>query len=328
MNTDLKSDSASVAAEAKAIRKHRIPARKQGPTLQAIVNGGKQLHGDFSETGASIGMHDFEIEQRVEWSRSFQADSLEICLNVGGHGVIECGERVLKFAPLTAGFYFPEEQTLRAWRQANERHRFISVQFSGQFLRKRLGCCDGALHSTVEAFLAGSPLETRFGELHRLTAGQEQLAMQLMNPPVPQGARALWYEGKLLEIMAGFLFERKGKDELFCDRQKRLARERVERVMVILQQNLVEPLSLQEIGRRVGCSPFHLSRIFSSETGTTIPLYLRRLRMERAAALLRCGDFNVTEVALEVGYSSLSHFSHAFCQTMGCCPGLYPLKKS
>jgi AraC-like DNA-binding protein len=33
----------------------------------------------------------------------------------------------------------------------------------------------------------------------------------------------------------------------------------------------------------------------------------------------------VTEVALEVGYSSLSHFSHAFCETMGCCPGLYPL---
>jgi AraC-like DNA-binding protein len=35
--------------------------------------------------------------------------------------------------------------------------------------------------------------------------------------------------------------------------------------------------------------------------------------------------FNVTEAALEVGYSSMSHFSQAFCQTMGCCPNLYPL---
>jgi AraC-like DNA-binding protein len=89
---------------------------------------------------------------------------------------------------------------------------------------------------------------------------------------------------------------------------------------------LAEPPSLEEIGREVGCSPFHLSRTFSQETGMTIPQYLRKLRMERAAELLRSGSHNVTEAALEVGYSSLSHFSMAFCQTMGCCPGLYPLK--
>ncbi len=57
----------------------------------------------------------------------------------------------------------------------------------------------------------------------------------------------------------------------------------------------------------------------------TLPQYLRKTRMERAAELLRSGDFNVTEAALEVGYSSLSHFSLAFHQTFGCCPGLYPL---
>jgi AraC-like DNA-binding protein len=47
--------------------------------------------------------------------------------------------------------------------------------------------------------------------------------------------------------------------------------------------------------------------------------------MEKAAELLRAGEHNVTEAALEVGYSSLSHFSHAFHETFGCCPGLYPL---
>ena len=57
----------------------------------------------------------------------------------------------------------------------------------------------------------------------------------------------------------------------------------------------------------------------------TIPQYVRQIRMERAAELLKSGKFNVTEAALEVGYNSLSHFSQAFCETMGCCPGLYPL---
>jgi AraC-like DNA-binding protein len=32
----------------------------------------------------------------------------------------------------------------------------------------------------------------------------------------------------------------------------------------------------------------------------------------------------VTEAAMEVGYSSLSHFSKAFCTTIGCCPALFP----
>ncbi len=56
----------------------------------------------------------------------------------------------------------------------------------------------------------------------------------------------------------------------------------------------------------------------------TIPQYVRQLRMERAADLLLSGRHNVTEAAMEVGYSSLSHFSKAFCTTIGCCPALFP----
>jgi AraC-like DNA-binding protein len=124
--------------------------------------------------------------------------------------------------------------------------------------------------------------------------------------------------------MVDFFFERPGQDELFCDRQKRAARARVDKVIALLRGALAEPPSLEELGRKVGCSPFYLSRTFSAEMKTTIPQYLRKLRMERAAELLKSGKYNVTEAALEVGYSSLSHFSQAFCQSMGCCPALYP----
>jgi AraC-like DNA-binding protein len=43
---------------------------------------------------------------------------------------------------------------------------------------------------------------------------------------------------------------------------------------------------------------------------------------------LRTGRYNVTEAATEVGYLSLSHFSKAFCETIGCCPVLYPAAKN
>ena len=57
----------------------------------------------------------------------------------------------------------------------------------------------------------------------------------------------------------------------------------------------------------------------------TISQYQRKLRLERAAELLKAGRHNVTEAAMEVGYSSNSHFSQAFHEMFKCCPGLYPL---
>jgi len=144
-------------------------------------------------------------------------------------------------------------------------------------------------------------------------------------PPFTGPAGALWYQSKALEAMAEFFFAPRNKDVEGNIRQQRVSRQRVKQVIEILSQRLADPPALEELGRAVGCSPYHLSRTFSREMGMTIPQYLRQIRMERAAEMLKTGQFNVTEAALEVGYNSLSHFSLAFCETMGCCPGLYPL---
>jgi AraC-like DNA-binding protein len=138
----------------------------------------------------------------------------------------------------------------------------------------------------------------------------------------------LWYQAKTLELLSTVLFEPNAPTEFFCQRQKRVARERVERTTAILRSHLCEPPDIEALGAQVGCSPFYLSRLFSKEMGMTIPQYLRQIRMERAAELLLSGRHNVTEAAVEVGYSSLSHFSKAFCTTIGCCPTLFPSAKA
>ena len=222
---------------------------------QPIGGGWRQLYGGFYDLGVSLEWQEFELPHAFEWSGSFHADSLELCLNLAGHGSVGYEAGVLNFEPLMAGFYLPGRRALQAWRKAGHPHRFLTVEFSPRFLRQQLSRCDGALHPLVEDFVRGDPLRARLGEIHRLTAAQEQRIAQLLHPPVFQGARPLWYQGKVLEIMAEFFFERRGEDELFCDRQKRLARERVDRVVALLRQHLVEPLSLEEIGREVGLQP-------------------------------------------------------------------------
>jgi AraC-like DNA-binding protein len=147
----------------------------------------------------------------------------------------------------------------------------------------------------------------------------------LKHCPVFNPAQEMWFRSKALEL-AAHVFFRPATGELLCTRTQRLARERIEKARWILKERMQEPPSLNELAQAVNCSPFYLSRQFTRECGQTMQQFIREVRMERAAELLRAGKCNVTEAALEVGYNSLSHFSSTFRETFGCCPGLYPLK--
>jgi len=290
----------------------------------AIGAGWRQLYGSFRQLGVSFEWHDFTAEAPVDWARSFHPASLEICLNLTGHGWVRGEDAEVRFAPMTAGFYCQGAPPLVAERSAGERHQFISVELAPEFVARHLAGQEAALYPLARAVASGRREVSGVAPPAPLTAAQQQLVQSLRNPPVVAAAQGLWFQGKAAELMAQLLFQ-PAAGELFCTRQHRLARERVERVIAILRRDLANPPTLEQLGREAGCSGFYLSRTFSRETGMTIPQFLQRLRMERAAELLRSGKYNVTEAALAVGYSSFSHFSLAFRQTHGCCPGLFPV---
>ncbi len=237
------------------------------------------------------------------------------------------GGAELEFRSGMAGFYVcgGSGAALAATRRPGERHRFITVELAPEFLQRQVAAYGTWLHAAVQPLVEGREIRSALGMAQALTARQQELLASLRNPPVQLEAQVLWYQAKALELVVELLFQPSDERELFCARAKRLASDRVAKVVTILKERLAEPPTLEELGKEVGCSPFYLSRTFSGEVGQTIPQYLRRLRLERAAELLRSGRFNVTEAAMEVGYASLSHFSQAFHEQFGCCPGLYPV---
>jgi AraC-like DNA-binding protein len=290
------------------------------------VGGGWQpIFGSFYGAGYSIEWHDFFAHKELDWAASFHPDCIELCLNLDGCGFVEAYGSRAEFSYDTGGFYHRGREPLRARRAAGQRHQFLTVEFACPFLAKHLAGAEAKLHPVARAAIEGCPCRFVSGTTVRLTASQLQTIASLRRPPVHAAAQPLWYQCKALELAATLLFQPLPEEEFFCTRQQRLAQERVEQVVFLLRQNLAEAPSLEELGRRIGCSPFYLSRIFSAHTGKTMTQYLRQLRMEKSAELLRSGEYNVTEAALEVGYSSLSHFSAAFHETFGCCPGLYPI---
>lgn len=289
-----------------------------------IRDGWRPLYGDVDRNGVAVEWHDFRTARAFDWGKTFHPRSLEFCLNLEGHGAVG---RKTEFGPGNSGYYAVGDEPLSASRRADDRHQFVTLEFSRNHLRKQFAASEDDLESDICRVIFQDRQSNVVGPVRPMSMQQRAVVASLSEPPVAKAARALWYEAKSLELMAHFFFEPKNP-EMFCMRQKRVARERVERVKEIIARDLTNPPTLESLGQDVGCSPFYLSRIFSKEVGLTIPQYLRNLRMERAAELLRSGRYNVTEAATEVGYSSLSHFSKAFCETIGCCPVLYPAAKN
>ena len=88
-----------------------------------------------------------------------------------------------------------------------------------------------------------------------------------------------------------------------------------------MRSRLADDLDLAGLAGAAAVSPFHFSRVFARRVGEPPVRHLRRLRLERAAMLLRETDAAVTEVALDAGFGSLSYFVSSFRTAFGASPG-------
>ena len=292
---------------------------------EAVGDGWRTLHGSLDRHGFSVEWHDFLHEHDLDVSGSYHPGSVEICLNVAGCGEVRAGRRRLVLQPGKAGFYGQTGTGLRGTRFRGGRHQFLTLEFSRAFMTRHLLADAAIIHPCLRSLLRARQ-GACVSEASRLTAEHQELVRALQHPPANAAARRIWSQAKALEVAATLFYPSPVEGEQFCERMNRINRERVQAVLVILRENLAEPPSLTEIGRRVGCSHFHLSRIFSEQMGCGIFQHMRTLRLERAAELIRRGEMKITDVAFEVGYASPSHFTTAFREAFGCCPGLYPLR--
>jgi AraC-like DNA-binding protein len=99
--------------------------------------------------------------------------------------------------------------------------------------------------------------------------------------------------------------------------------------------------SLVELSRAVGCSPFHLSRIFHQTTGVTLRQYRARARLQAALDLLEQGARDLSAVAAACGFADHSHLTRTATAQLDVspsrlrellvdpsCDGLHPKRNS
>lgn len=87
-----------------------------------------------------------------------------------------------------------------------------------------------------------------------------------------------------------------------------------------IEEHLSEPLTVADMAGHVLMSPSALTSAFVQATGVGPYQFAKRMRLSRASALLVEGSLNVSEVAREVGYTSLSYFINEFKRQFGATP--------
>lgn len=94
----------------------------------------------------------------------------------------------------------------------------------------------------------------------------------------------------------------------------------VMRCLLLMQQNIDTPLSVEELSKRIGHSKRQIERHFRAELDTSPKAAFLRIRLEAALHLLVTTDKSISQIALDCGFCDASHLSRLFKQSYDCTP--------
>jgi AraC family transcriptional regulator len=103
----------------------------------------------------------------------------------------------------------------------------------------------------------------------------------------------------------------------------RLDHIRLRRVLDYITANIEDDITLVDLARIAGYSPFHFARKFALAMGVPPHRYMSRMRLEKAMAELAAAKLPLAEIALNAQFSSQASFTRAFHRATGMTPKEY-----
>lgn len=168
---------------------------------------------------------------------------------------------------------------------------------------------------TMEEWVRGARFPDQLGKL----LPRPYLTVRAIARALREGADGLTVEESLLRLghatVAGAF-----RVEERVTRRGRRPSPMVEETKALLSARFSEHLTLEEVGRAVNVSPFHLARSFRRQSGYTLHEYRTHLRLRAALERLAAGDEDLAVIARAVGFSSHSHLTASFGRAFGVPP--------
>lgn len=92
------------------------------------------------------------------------------------------------------------------------------------------------------------------------------------------------------------------------------------RIIEYIYNNIYSMIYVNDIAVALNMNPSYLSKLFKDETGTNLKDYIQMAKLKEAKNLIRYTNMSLTEIAVQLGYSDLSHFTKICKMYAGCTP--------
>ncbi len=146
---------------------------------------------------------------------------------------------------------------------------------------------------------------------------------QIFKEHVHHSLQVLYLKGKVYELLSLY-FNKNEEDEQSCPfLEDEDNVEKIKKAKQLVINNMDEPPSLQEIADEITLSLPKLKKGFKHIYGDTVFNFLLDYKLEYARKLLVSRKHNISEVSLQIGYSTASHFISAFKKKYGTTPKQY-----
>ncbi|MDH4130011.1 MAG: AraC family transcriptional regulator [Spirochaetota bacterium] len=162
---------------------------------------------------------------------------------------------------------------------------------------------------------------------NKITPAMQAIIYQIINCPYKASIKRLYLEGKVLELMSLRLEQLLINENII--KTPNLSQKDIDKLhhaRDLLIENMVNPPSLIDLAKTVGINLNKLKFGFRKLFNTTPFAYLKEQRLEKARLILETTNYSVTDIAFEVGYSDISHFSSLFKERFGIYPKSFKLK--
>lgn len=241
-------------------------------------------------------------------------------MNTTAHGVhrnmrFSAREHNLMFNPSASeSTYIQKQNNIELFALSFSRERFLQVAENN-------GCMLDRMASDIAV---NRPTILNLKNNLVLTPRMQQVIDEIRTCGFQGGIKKLFLQSKALELLA----LQCQQFETMRDRETTSAWKPtpadVQKIYLardILLHDLGNVPSLSNLSRLTGLNEFKLKSGFKKIFGNTVFGYLSEHRLELSQQWLREGEKNLTEIAADAGYSSLSHFSNAFRKKFGVSPG-------
>jgi AraC family transcriptional regulator len=149
----------------------------------------------------------------------------------------------------------------------------------------------------------------------------QHIAMLLLAEVRSGGIMGQLYVESLTQVLVVHLLRHYSEvAQIITSGNRSLTRTQLQRSIDYIHTHLDQDLSLAEIADVINISPVYFSRLFKQAIGTSPHQYVIQQRVEQAKKMLSNTDLAISDIALQVGFSSQSHLAQQFKRVTGMTP--------